>query len=114
MRQDTARQNLAQIASNIRAAQQLLVQASRATGDAAILIKINTEYQSLDSYLSQVINAQNTIDDQLFQMATNTLKQQASSLQQEQAHIKAIIGDVEMAAQILGFIAQAASFAAML
>lgn len=77
-------------------------------------MKINTEYQALNSYLSQVLNAQMTSDDQLFQTATNALKQQASSLQQEEANIKAIIGDVEVAAQILGFIAQAAAVAVTL
>jgi hypothetical protein len=111
MTQDVVRQNLAQIVSNIRAAEQLLLQAGRATADAVTLIKLNTEYQALDSYLSQVLNAQATSDDQLFQTATNALKQQASSLEQEEAHIKAITGDVETAAKILGFIAQAAAFA---
>jgi hypothetical protein len=111
MAQEAARQNLAQIVSNIRAAQQLLLQAQRSIGDPATLMKINTEYQALDSYLSQVLNAQATSDDQLFQTATNALKGQASSLEQEEAHIKAIIGDVETAAKILGFIAQAAAFA---
>ncbi len=114
MAQDVTRQNLALIVSNIRAAEQLLLQASRATGDPVTLMKINTEYQALDSYLSQVLNAQMTSDDQLFQTATNALKQQASSLQQEEANIKAIIGDVEVAAQILGFIAQAAAVAVTL
>lgn len=112
--QNIARQNLSQIVSNIRAAEVLLLQSSRATSDPATLIKINTEYQALDSYLSQILNAQATADDQAFESAINALKLQISSLQQEESHIKAIVADVATAAQILGYISQAISVVAML
>lgn len=114
MAQDTSRQSLALIVSNLRAAELLLLQASRATAEPATLMKINTEFQAIDSYLSQVISAQVTQDDRLFDSATNALKQQASSLQQEEVHIKTIIADVGIAAQIIGFIAQAAAIAVTL
>ena len=114
MANNAQKQNLVNAVSLIRAAEQMFVEASRASTDANRSIQINTEYQHLDSLLSQLIQAQAIADDADFQSATAALKQQATALQAEQAQIQAIVNDVAIAAKIAGFLAQAASFLATL
>jgi phosphoribosylcarboxyaminoimidazole (NCAIR) mutase len=114
MANDAQKQTLLNAASLIRAAEQLLVQASRASSDPAKLMQINTEYTQLDSFLSQLLHAQAIADDADFASATAALKQQAATLQAEESDIKVIVADVGKAAQIAGYIAQALSLIATL
>ena len=114
MAQIDEKQKLIQIVSSIRSAEALLIQASRQTSDASKLIQINTEYTALDSYLSQVLHTLAILDDALFDIATKALKQQAAILQQEEESIKKIVDDIALAAQIAGYLAQAAAIAATL
>jgi hypothetical protein len=108
------KQTLLNTVSLIRSAEQLLIQASRASSDLATLIKINTEYSQLDSFLSQLLHAQAIGDDADFANATAALKAQAATLQAQEEEIKKIVTDVGIAAKIAGYIAQAATFIATL
>ena len=107
-----AKQALLDAITQIRLAEQLLVQASRATSDPATLVKINTEYAHLDSYLSQLLHTLAIADDADFVKATRALKQQATALAAEEAQIKKVVADVGTAAKIAGYIAQAVAFIA--
>ena len=106
------KQALLNAITQIRSAEQLLVQASRATSDAATLLKINTEYIHLDSYLSQLLHTLAIVDEADFLSATQALKKQATGLVAEEAQIKKIIADVGTEAKIAGYIAQAATLMA--
>ncbi len=112
MSSDAQKQSLLNAVSLIRAAEQLLVQASRDSTDANKSIQINTEYQHLDSLLSQMLQAQAISDDDDFAAATTALKSQSSALQADRDKIESIVTDVSLAAQIVGYLAQAASFLA--
>ena len=114
MSQFNTKQKLTQIVSSIRAAEMLLIQASRQTVDTSKLIRLNTEYTALDSYLSHVLHTFAILDDALFNMETNALKQQATILEQEETSIQKIVDDIAVAAQIAGYLAQAAQIAATL
>jgi len=98
----------------IRSAEQLLVQASRATSDPATLTKISIEYNQLDSFLSQLLRAQAISDDAEFSNATAALKNQASMLDADEQDIKKIIDNVATAAKIVGYIAEAMTIIAKL
>jgi hypothetical protein len=98
--------------SEIRAAQDLLREASYAASDVAVLIKINTAYTHLDSVITQTLHAQTVTDDVLFAGAVDALKQEASRLAAEEAQVKSIIADVNKAAKIVGYIGQAAGLIA--
>lgn len=100
--------------SQLRLAEQQLVQASRATTDPAALMKINTEYSQLDSFISQMLHAQAAADDADFTNAVVALKQQAATLQTQEDDIKKIVTDVGTAAKIAGYVAQALAFIATL
>jgi hypothetical protein len=93
--------------SEIRSAQGLLREASYATSDVAVLIKINTTYTHLDSVITQMLHAQTVTDDVLFAGTVNALKQEASKLAAEEAQVRSIIADVNTAAKIVGYIGQA-------
>jgi hypothetical protein len=112
MSTDAQKQSLLNAVSLIRASEQLLMQASRNSTDVNTSIKINTEFQHLDSILSQLLHAQAIADDADFVNATVALKQQSSALQTEEAQILKVVTDVGIAAQIAGFLTQAASFVA--
>jgi hypothetical protein len=114
MANDAQKQTLLNVASLIRAAEQLLIEASRNSTDPNKSIQINSEYQHLDSLLSQIIQTQTISDDADFQSATSALQQQATALQAEQADIQKIVDDVGVAAKVAGYLAQAASFLAAL
>jgi hypothetical protein len=111
MKQATARQHLNDIVANIRAAEVLIVQASRETSDVVTLIQLNTEYLALDSYLSQVLHTLALLDDALFQTATDALKQQSAVLQQEEEDIGLTVRNLDLASEIAGYLAQAAQTA---
>ena len=51
-----AKQTLLDAIGQIRAAQTLLLDASRSMSSIEDLIKINTEYTHLDSFLSQILH----------------------------------------------------------
>jgi len=101
------KQNLVDAVTQIRAAEQLLVQTSRSMSDPASLIQVNTEYAHLDSFLSQLLHAQAISDDAQFTQATTSLKQQANGLAADQATVAKIVGDVATAGKIVGYIAKA-------
>jgi hypothetical protein len=112
MSTDDQKQKLLDAVALIRQSEQLLMQASRNSTNANTSIRINTEFQNLDSILSQLLHTQAIADDADFQAATTALKQQASALQTEQAQIQKVVTDVGIAAQIAGFLAQAAAIVA--
>jgi hypothetical protein len=114
MKQASARQYLNDIVANIRAAELLLVQASRQTSDLELLIKLHIEYSALDSYLSQVLHALALSDDAFFKTATDALKQQCGVLQQEAEDIGVTVPDFDLASEIARYLAQASQSAAML
>jgi len=104
---DTQKQSLLDAVSNIRSAEQLLVQESRATSDPGKLTQISIEYNQLDSFLSQLLHAQAIADDTDFAVAAASLKKQANTLQLEQKDIEKIVSDIKIAARIVGYVAQA-------
>jgi len=106
--------NTAEAIAAIRAAENLLTQQIRAATDVLKAIKLTNEYNNLDSYLSQLLYAQNSADDASFANATAALKSQASGLQADEAMIKTIVGDVQTAATIVSYITQALAFIAKL
>jgi hypothetical protein len=112
MSNDAQKQTLLNAVSLIRSAEQLLMQVSRASTDPVIIMKIVSEYNQLDSFLSQLLHAQAIADDADFASATAALKQQAATLQAEEDDIKTIVTDVGIAAQVVGYIAQALAFIA--
>jgi hypothetical protein len=111
---DTQKQALLDAVGQIRSAEQVLIQACRASADPATLTKINTEYSQLDSFLSQMLHAQATADDDDFEAVVTALQQQVATLQVQENQMQAIVGDVAKAAQIAGYIAQALTYVAKL
>jgi len=114
MPNNTQKQTLLDAVTAIRSAEQLLMQASRATSDPGTLTKISIEYNQLDSFLSQLLQAQAIADDASFVLATAALKRQATTLQADENDIKKIVADVNTAAQIVGYITQALALIAPL
>ena len=112
MSTDATKKTLLEAAVAIRAAQQIVLQASREASDALAAIRLNTEYQHLDSMLQQVLRTQAIDDDDDFEAAASVLKQQSSSLEAEKGHIDTIVKDVETAAKVSGYIVQAATLLA--
>ncbi|MFZ0928220.1 MAG: hypothetical protein WAN11_06450 [Syntrophobacteraceae bacterium] len=108
------KQALSNAVSCLYSAELLLTQASRDTDDPAKLSKIDVEYRHIDSLMSQLVNLQAIDDDAVFASATGALKLQAAALQKEEDYIKTIIDDVKVAAQIVGYFAQALQIIAAL
>jgi hypothetical protein len=106
--------NTANAIAAIRAAQNLLSQQIRAATVTLTAIKLTNEYNNLDSYLSQLLQVQNSADDVSFSNATAALQSHASGLQAGEATIKAIVGDVQTATNIVNYITQALTFIAKL
>ena len=98
----------------IRSAENLLTDQIQASNDTLIAIKLTHEYNNLDSFLSELLHAQNSADDATFANATDALKSRTEGLQADEAAIKAIINDLEIAAKVLGYITQALGFIAKL
>lgn len=103
-------QTLTNTVSILRAAEALLLQASRATTDLPMLLQINAEYNNLDSWISQLLHTQAVDDDTQFSGAIASLKQQANLLSADEAHIQVIVKDVATAGKIVGYITQAVAF----
>jgi predicted negative regulator of RcsB-dependent stress response len=114
MSKDAQKQSLLDAVTQLRLAEQLLIQASRATSDIPTLMQINVEYSHLDSFLSQLLQAQAIADDTDFAHAISSLKQQGSILQTEEDDIKKVVADVGTAARIAGYLVQTASIIAKL
>ena len=106
--------NTASAISAIRAAQALLKQQINAATDTLTAIKLTNEYSNLDSYLSQLLHAQNSADDASFTSAASALKSQASGLEADETKIKTIVGDVKTATEIVSYITKALTFIAKL
>lgn len=87
-----------------------LMKAIRATADPIELAKLNAEYSAVQTCLNQAIQAQMAADDALFGSATAALKKQSTMLGDMEAEINKYVADVELAAQIVGYIAQAITF----
>jgi hypothetical protein len=100
--------------ASIRAAENVLLNQGRLTTDPLVAAKISNEYNSLDSVLTQLIQAQVISDDATFQRAATALQQESAVLNAQANAISQIIKDVGTAAQIAGYITQAATALASL
>lgn len=100
--------------ASIRAAETALLNQGRATTDPLVSAKITNEYNSLDSVLTQLVQAQVIADDATFQRAATMLQQESATLNDQANAISQIIKDVGTAGQIAGYIARAASVLATL
>lgn len=105
---DAQKQGVSDAISNIRNAQIALSIQGRQLNDNAIVAKIATEYQVLDTALSQLLQAQMVTDDAVFAQAKTQLNKEAGSLQIQAAAIAGIVSDAKLAAEIAGYIALAA------
>jgi hypothetical protein len=114
MSTSSQKQALLDAVSQLRSAEQLLLQATRAMSDPAKLIQANTEYTHLDSCLSQMFHAQALADDATFDSAVTVLKQRSATLQADADAINAIIKDVAVGAKIIGYVTKAAQIIAAL
>jgi hypothetical protein len=114
MATQTQLQDVNDAVSQLRSAEVLLLEASRHTGDDTRLIQINNEYCLLDTVITQLVSAASAADDRSFQGAIGPLKQQAKALDEDENNIKKIVGDVETAAKIAGYVARVATIIAAL
>jgi hypothetical protein len=99
---------------NIRSAEDILTNQIRSSTDALTAIKLTNEYNNLDSYLSELLHAQNAADDTSFSNATTALQSRLSGLEADQKSIKAIINDVATAGKVIGYIGDALKLIAKL
>src|SRR3984957_12025612 len=90
----------------IRNAEDLLTDQVRSSTDTLTAIKLTNEYNNLDSYLSELLQAQNAADDATFANATEAIQSRTSGLEADEEAIKAIISDVATAAKVIGYIGQ--------
>jgi hypothetical protein len=107
-------ENLNTAITQLRAAENSLLVASRTTNDLVTLGQINNEYSALDTILSQILQAQLISDDASFQIAAATFKQEVATLGTQAAAISKIVTDVGTAASIAGAITNAATAIAAL
>jgi hypothetical protein len=98
----------------IRQAEDLLTAQIQATDNTLTAIKLTHEYNNLDSYLSELLHAQNATDDTAFSNSTQSLKGRSDGLQADEKRIKAIVGDMATAEKVVGYIAQALAIIAKL
>ncbi len=98
------KQNLDDAIERIKKAETALLSSS---GD-----KVQAKYDSLDELLTKIIEAKEKEDDEAFNAATGELKQLSSVLQTDQDELKAIVGDAKLAAEIAGYLTEAAEFLA--
>ncbi len=98
----------------IRSAENLLTDQIQSSIDTLTAIKLTHEYNNLDSYLSELLHAQNAADDATFANATQALQSRTSGLQADEAAIKAIIADVATAGKVVGYITKALALIAKL
>jgi hypothetical protein len=98
----------------IRDAENLLTAEIQATDDTLTAIKLTHEYNNLDSYLSELLHAQNVTDDLTFANAMQALQTRVDGLQADEDAIKRIVADVATAGKIIGYITTALAFIARL
>ena len=98
----------------IRNAEDVLTDQIRCSTDALTAIKLTNEYNNLDSYLSELLHAQNAADDATFANATKALQSRLSGLEADEKAIETIIADVATAAKVIGYIADALKLIAKL
>ena len=98
----------------IRAAENAILNQGRATTDPLIAAQLSNEYNALDSILTQLVQAQVVADDGSFKLAATALQQESTALTAQANAISKIIKDVAAAAQVVGYIARAASALATL
>jgi hypothetical protein len=98
--------------NSIRTAENLLTDQIQASNDTLQAIKLTHEYNNLDSFLSQLLHAQNAADDASFTNAIDALKTQTDGLEADEKTIKGIIADVATAGKVVGYITQALAFIA--
>jgi ABC-type phosphate transport system auxiliary subunit len=91
----------------IRNAEDVLTDQIRSSTDALNAIKLTNEYNNLDSYLSELLHAQNAADDVTFANATQALQSRLSGLEADEKAIRSIIADVVIAGKVIGYIADA-------
>jgi ABC-type phosphate transport system auxiliary subunit len=106
--------NISNAIDAIRTAENLLSQQVRTATDSLTALKLTNEYNNLDTCLSQLLQAQNAVDDASFSNAAASLQSDASGLQADEATIKSIVGDVQVAANIISYITQALGIIAKL
>ena len=70
--------------------------------------------RKIDDLATALLQAKYAANDALFQQATVDLNNRANDLKAQEDKIKQIVADVGTAAQILGYIVQAATFIAAL
>lgn len=99
--------NIADAITAIRSAQNLLQEQINMTTDVLQCIKLNNQYNGLDSCLSQLLHAQNATDDGVFASTVMTLKSQTAGLQKDEATINRIISDVGAAGKLVDYISKA-------
>jgi hypothetical protein len=109
---DDQKQSLDGAIEQIRAAQKTLQKASEVATDGDKADRINGMYQKLQTLLTHVLQAEEAADDDAFTAAKTMFAGETAVLQADQASIQAIVDDVATAAQIAGYLAQAASFLA--
>jgi hypothetical protein len=98
--------------AQIRSAEQLLNTIIGSTGDPALLAQITAGYRYLNGILGELVQAQLAADDATFTQVTTSLKNEAAKLKAQEAQFQQIISNVALAAQIVGYIAQAVAFIA--
>ena len=94
----------------IRDAQHLLTQEINVTSDLMTGIRLNHEYQNLDSCVSQLLHAQNVADDTIFSQMLAAITPQTKRLQADENTIKGLISNVATADEVVGCITKALSF----
>jgi ABC-type phosphate transport system auxiliary subunit len=105
---------IAQAITSIRSAENLLTDQIQTSSDTLKAIKLTHEYNNLDSYLSELLHAQNAADDASFAVATQALQTRTDGLQADEAKIKKIVADVATAGKVVGYITDALAFIAKL
>ena len=105
---------VSQAINAIRSAENLLTDQIQSSSDTLMAIKLTHEYNNLDSYLSELLAAQNAADDVKFANATQALQARADGLEADEKTINAIVGDVGVAGKIVGYITQALGLIAKL
>ena len=98
----------------IRCAENLLTDQIQSSTDTLTAIKLTHEYNNLDSFLSELLHAQNAADDVTFTNATQALRSRISGLKADEVAINRIIKDVAVAGKIVKCVTQALGFIAKL
>jgi hypothetical protein len=107
-------QNILNAVQAIQSAENVLTNQVNAATDPLSAIKLTHAYQHLDSCLSQLLQLQNLTDDAAFAASVATIKGQTSALQSDEKTIKGLVGDVDVATEVIGYIGKALNFITMI